>query len=91
MRASRRRSAVSAARARHAELVDLERLQVEAAALTATLIPAKAMEAIEANERLVAEARAALAAGATRIALVGDADGISIDGEPMTLGERTLS
>ncbi|WP_445262057.1 hypothetical protein, partial [Pseudomonas sp. EL_65y_Pfl1_R83] len=47
LRASRRRSAVSAARARHAELVDLERLQVEAAALTATLIPAKAMEAIE--------------------------------------------
>lgn len=91
LRASRRRSAVSAARARHAKLVDLERLQEEATALTATLIPAKAMEAIEANERLVAEARAARAAGATRIALVGDAAGISIDGEPMALGERTLS
>lgn len=91
LRASRRCSAVSAARARHAELVDLERLQEEATALTATLIPAKAMDTIEANERLVAEARAARAAGATRIALVGDAAGISIDGEPMAIGERTLS
>ena len=91
LRATRRRSAASAASARHAELVDLERLQEEATALTATLIPAKAMDAIEANERLVAEARAARAAGATRIALVGDAEGISIDGEPMAIGERTLS
>ncbi|CAH0354368.1 AAA family ATPase [Sphingobium sp. CECT 9361] len=91
LRATRRRGAVSAACARHAELVDLERLQEEATALTATLIPAKAMDAIEANERLVAAARAARAAGATRIALVGDAEGISIDGEPMAIGERTLS
>lgn len=91
LRASRRRGAVSAARARHAELVDLERLEEEATVLAASLIPAKAMDVIEANERLVAEARAALAAGATRIALVGDAAGISIDGEPMALGNRTLS
>ena len=88
---SRRRNAVSAARARHAELVDIERLQAEATALTATLIPPMALNAIETNERLVAEARAALAAGATRIALVGDAAGISIDGEPMALGERILT
>lgn len=91
LRASRRRSAVAAARKRHAELVDFERLQDEAKALAATLIPAKTMEMIEANERLVAEARASQAAGATRIALSGDADGILIDGEPMALGERVLT
>lgn len=49
------------------------------------------MEALETNERLVAEARALRAAGATRIALVGDAAGVSIDGEPMALGERALT
>lgn len=91
LRASRRRSAVAAARARHAELVDLERLQAEATALAATLIPVKAMDAIEANERHVAEARALRAAGATRLALSGDAAGVSIDGEPMALGERALT
>ena len=91
LRASRRRSAVAAARARHAELVDLERLQAEATALAATLIPVKAMDALEANERHVAEARALRAAGATRLALSGDAAGVSIDGEPMALGERALT
>ncbi|AOH87078.1 hypothetical protein AWL63_23120 (plasmid) [Sphingomonas panacis] len=91
LRASRRKSAVAAARTRHAELVDFERLQDEAKALAATLIPAKIMETIEANERLVAEARALQAAGATRIALSGDATGISIEGEPMALGERVLT
>ena len=91
LRASRRRSAVDAAHARHTKLIDLERLQGEAAALATTIISTKAMEALETNERLVAEARAARAAGATRIALVGDAAGISIDGEPMAIGERTLS
>ncbi len=91
LRASRRRSAVAAARARHAELIDLERLQAEAAALATTLISTKAMEALDANERLVAEARALRAAGATRITLVGDAAGVSIDGEPMALGERALT
>lgn len=91
VRASRRRNAVATARNRHAELVELERLQVEAAALAATLIPAKVLETLEANDRLVAEARATRAAGATRIALSGDASGVSIDGEPMPLGERTLT
>lgn len=91
LRASRRRSAVAAARTRHAELVDLDRLQAEATALAATLIPVKAMDALEANERHVAEARALRAAGATRLALSGDAAGVSIDGEPMALGERALT
>ncbi|MBP2278453.1 hypothetical protein EJC47_19015 [Sphingomonas sp. TF3] len=91
LRASRRRSAVDAAHARHTELIDLERLQGEAAALATTIISTKAMEALETNERLVAEARALRAAGATRIALVGDAAGVSIDGEPMALGERALT
>lgn len=91
LRASRRRSAVAAACTRHAELVDLERLQAEATALAATLIPVKAMDALEANERHVAEARALRAAGATRLALSGDAAGVSIDGEPMALGERALT
>lgn len=91
LRASRRRSAVAAARTRHAELVGLERLQAEATALAATLIPVKAMDALEVNERHVAETRALRAAGATRLALSGDAAGVSIDGEPMALGERALT
>lgn len=90
-RALRRKTGVAAARKRHAELIELERLQAEANALAATLIPAKTIALIEANERAVAEARALRSAGATRIALSGATAGILIDGEPMSAGERTLT
>jgi hypothetical protein len=90
-RAMRRKTGIAAARKRHAELIDLERLQGEAKALAATLISTKAMALLEANERAVAEARALRGAGATRIALSGVTDGILINGAPMGLGEQTLT
>lgn len=91
VRASRRRAAVAAARKRHSELVELERLHGEAKTLAATLIPSKAMDLLEANERAVAEARALRSAGATSIMLSGETSGISIDGEPASPCERTLT
>src|SRR3546814_7223750 len=48
------------------------------------------LTSLEAHDRAVAEAQAVVNAGATRIALSGTADGITIDGEPMALGARTL-
>jgi len=91
VRASRRKASLAAAGKRHTELLELERLHAEAKDVAATLIPAKQVEQLEANERAVAEARALQSAGATRIALSGDPTGISIDGEPMSAGERTLT
>ncbi|MET3762163.1 AAA family ATPase [Sphingomonas sp. UYEF23] len=91
VRAMRRKAGVAAARKRHVELIELERLQDEAKALAATLIPAKAMDVLEANERAVAEAHAVRSAGATRIALSGVTTGVLIDGAPMGVGERTLT
>lgn len=91
VRAARRKTGVTAARKRHAELVELERLQGEAKTLAATLIPAKTIELLETNERAIAESRASQSAGATRIALTGDTAGILIDGEPAGPGERTLT
>ena len=69
----------------------LERQHGEAKALAATLIPVRVIAGLEANERAVAEARAILSAGATRITLLGDATGISIDGKPLATGERILT
>ena len=91
VQAARRKTGVAAARKRHVELVELERLQSEARNLAATLIPAKTIELLETNERAIAEARASQSAGATRIALTGDTAGILIDGEPAGPGERTLA
>lgn len=91
LRAVRRKSGVAAARNRHTELIELERLQGEAKLLAATLIPAKTMELLETNERVLAEARAAQSAGATRVVLTGETAGILLDGEPVTPGELTLT
>src|SRR3546814_13923757 len=55
-----------------------------------TAIAPKVLTSLEAHDRAVAEAQAVVNAGATRIALSGTADGITIDGEPMALGARTL-
>src|SRR3546814_3864532 len=58
--------------------------------LSDTAIAPKVLTSLEAHDRAVAEAQAVVNAGATRIALSGTADGITIDGEPMALGARTL-
>jgi hypothetical protein len=88
--AGRRAAAVSHARRRHVELVELERDHRNAKALSDTAIPAQTIILLEAHERSVAEARAVLNAGATRIGFSGPAGSVLMDGEPITAGERTL-
>ena len=87
----KRAAASRAARVRHAELLELEREHRDAKALADTAIPAMGIAALETNERAVAEARAVLNAGATRISYVGPEGAVLIDGEAITRGERTLT
>ena len=90
-RATQRHAAISSARVRHAELLALELQEREAKQLSATLIPAKAIALLEANDRAVAEAYAMVNAGAPLILLTGNTAGILIDGETALAGERTLT
>lgn len=90
IRQSRRGLAVQSARQRHADLLKLEEQHSTAKALSDTAIAPKVLTSLEAHDRAVAEAQAVVSAGATRIALSGSANGITIDGEPMALGVRTL-
>jgi hypothetical protein len=91
LRLSRRQAATVAARRRHGELLELEQLHHEAKALAATTIPGKTIETLEANDRAVSRAQAVVDAGATRLTLSGTIDGVTIDGEPMPAGERTIT
>ena len=86
-----RASAAMAARARHAELFGLEGERRDAQALADAAIPAKSIETLEALERAVAEARAMVNAGATRVTFNGPDGVILVDGEPITAGERALT
>ncbi|GFE93898.1 AAA family ATPase [Acetobacter persici] len=90
IRQSCRGAAIQAARQRHANLLKLEEQRSAAKALADTAIAPKVLTLLEAHDRAVAEAQAVVNAGATRIALCGSADGITIDGQPMALGARTL-
>lgn len=89
--AAKRRTSISAARKRHSELLALENDCQNARALAATSIKPALLASLEANDRAVAEAQALVRAGATRIAFAGSTAGILIDGEPMPIGERTLT
>ncbi len=91
VRLSRRQAAIAAARRRHDELLKLEQLHGEAKARAATAIPAKTIETLEANDRAVNQAQAVVDAGATRLTLSGAIQGVTIDGEPMPAGERTIT
>ena len=87
-----RRAAIADAHQRCTDLLDLERRLVDARNQAARIIPAEALARLEANDRAVAEAQAAVNAGATTIELTGDATGITIDGEPLTPNSpRTLT
>ncbi|UZW58217.1 AAA family ATPase (plasmid) [Sphingobium sp. JS3065] len=87
-----RHAAITDARQRHTELLDLELQLANARNQAAQVIPAEAFARLEANDRAVAEARAAVNAGATTIELTGDATGITINGEPLTPNSpRTLT
>ena len=82
---------VAAARRRHAELLTLEAECDAARMLSATLLSADVLKALETKERAVDKARAAVDAGATRIEFVGDVAGLTIDGVEVEPGSRTLS
>ena len=87
-----RHAAITDARQRHTELLDLEKQLINARNQAEQVIPAEAFARLEVNDRAVAEARAAVNAGATTIELTGDATGITIDGEPLTPNSpRTLA
>ncbi|HFF3761238.1 AAA family ATPase [Stenotrophomonas forensis] len=90
IRQSRRGAATQAARRRHADLLKLEEQNSTAKALSDTAIAPKVLTSLEAHDRAVAEAQAVVNAGATRIALSGSADGITIDDEPMAIGARIV-
>jgi len=90
-RLSRRQAAIAAASRRHDELLKLEQLHGEAKARAAIAIPAKTIEALEANDRAVSQAQAVLHAGGTKLTLSGAVEAATIDGEPMPAGERTIT
>lgn len=90
IRQSRRGAAIHAARRRHADLLKLEEQKSTAKALSDRAIDPKVLTSLEAHDRAVAEAQAVVNAGATRIALSGSADGITIDDEPMAIGARIV-
>ncbi|UNC16587.1 hypothetical protein FE249_20690 (plasmid) [Acidiphilium multivorum] len=91
VRLSRRLAAITFARRRHEELLALEKQHRDAEVLAATAISAKLITALEEHDRAVAEAQAIVNAGATRITLSGQVEGITLDGQPMSIGEWALT
>lgn len=83
-----RHAAIAEAHQRHTDLLGLEKQLADARKEATLLIPAEAIAGLEANDRAVAETRAAVNAGATTIELTGDASGITIDGEPLSPNTR---
>jgi DNA repair exonuclease SbcCD ATPase subunit len=88
---SRRRIAIEAARGRHGDLLKLEDDHRTAKAVAASAVSAARVAALEESDRAVASAQAVLDAGATRIILSGKADGVTLDGEALSIGERVLT
>jgi DNA repair exonuclease SbcCD ATPase subunit len=91
MRLSRRLAAIAAARRRHEVLQTLEGQHSDAKAVAATAISAELITALEEHDRAVAAAQAIVSAGATRITLSGQTNGVTLDGQPMQIGERALT
>ena len=88
---ARRKEAITAACLRINALTTLERQLTDERALATALIPTTTLDSLEANERAVAEARAILSAGATRIRIEGDIAGILIDGQSLSEGDLTIT
>lgn len=83
--------AATEARQRCTQLISLEE-ELEATKRVALgAIPNDELEALEAYERAVVEARARVDAGAAHVTLSGEAEGVTIDGEPMAPGTRALT
>ncbi|WP_375244689.1 hypothetical protein [Sphingomonas parapaucimobilis] len=91
VRQSRRVAAIGAARQRYADLLTLEAQYDDASALSVTAIPVETIDDLDEHDRAVASAQAIVSAGATWIALLGAADGVTLDGEPMVTGERAVT
>lgn len=91
LREKERFASIAAARRRHQELVTLEEQRDVAQALAATAISAEVLAELETHDRAVAAAQAIVDAGATRITLSGRPDGVTLDGEPMPVGESILT
>ena len=91
LKQGRRTTAIVAARQRHGELLTLEAELVVAETLAKSIISADLIADLEEHDRAVATAQAVINSGATRITLSGSADGITLDGAPMPLGERILT
>lgn len=86
-----RRRAISAAQMRHEELLGLEQSYAVARDLSEQAIPPETIEEIETLDRAVTSAEVAVSFGATNIELLGLADGITIDGQPIGAGELPLT
>lgn len=91
LRQDRCQTAIAAARGRHEQLLTLQSQREEAKALAVTVISAELVAQLEEHDRTVAGAQAIIEAGATRISLSGQPEGVTIDGEPMAIGERILT
>lgn len=83
--------AAAEARRRHGELMGLEAELEEMKRIALGAVPSDTLAALEAHERAVVEARARVDAGAAHVTLSGDAEGVTIDGEPMAPGTRALT
>lgn len=91
LKQGQRTIAIVAARQRHDELLVLEAALAAAETLADTSVSAYLIAELEEHDRAVATAQAIVDSGATRITLSGCADGITLDGAPMLLGERVLT
>ncbi|HEX8126703.1 MAG TPA: AAA family ATPase [Allosphingosinicella sp.] len=87
----RRRKAVDAAKERHERLKELENSYAAAREVSGRVLSAEAIEELEALDLEVTSAKVALSIGATRIEAVGPCDGITIDGEALEPGERSIA
>lgn len=88
--ARRRHEGVTAAHARHAQVVALEAEREALAVTTASSVPAKVLKQLEDAEGEVIRHRTLLDADGTRVELIG-AQGVTRDGAPLEPGEWTLT
>jgi hypothetical protein len=87
----RRDKAIAGAKERHAKLLKLETSFAVAKELSQQAIPIEAIEKLEELDRAVTSAQVAVTFGATNLELLGPTDGITINGEPLTTGERSIT
>lgn len=87
----RRRKAIEAACDRHASLSDLEDRHSEVKDLSLQSISAEKITELEQLDTAVTTAQVGVTIGATRIQLEGSSDGITINGDSFSAGERTIT